>query len=64
MMNLFVPLSVTGSAGVTQFNGFKPVFCCKANPVKGDGQEPITFNLIILSLAAGYWPTATGPPMA
>ena len=41
MMNLFVPLSVMVSDGVTQLVVFKLVFCCNANPVEGDGHEII-----------------------
>ena len=40
-MNLFVPLSV-GVGALTQLVGLKPLFCCKANPVEGDGQETST----------------------
>ena len=65
-MNLFVPLSV-GAGALTQLVVLKSLFCCKANPVEGDGQETSTVFVAVNSMlkhgGAGteYKPTRPSP---
>jgi len=61
-MNLLVPSSVMLSGGVTQFVVVRLVFCCKVQPVDGDGQETHTVLVVVSAMARAGAPGAGEMP--
>ena len=55
-MNLFVPLSVMFSAGAFQTEVFRFEFCCKENPLEGDGQETGTVLVCVRQIVSNGAP--------
>src|SRR6185295_16649871 len=47
MMSFVVPLSATVSEGDAQFAVARFVFCCRSNPVEGEGQETTTVFVVV-----------------
>lgn len=56
MMNLFAPLSVMVSCGAFQIEALRSEFCCKENPVEGDGQDTTTVLVCVKRMVSSGAP--------
>lgn len=55
MMYLMTPFS-TGAGDATQFVVARSVFCCRAQPVEGDGRDTIAVFVVVMEMVSAGAP--------